>query len=114
MNTTSGFVVAIFLLQLTLPAFGNGDGEKKPSRESDVIYGRKDGLALTMDVFRPGGNPNGAAVVLLASGGFKSSASDIKPIFTAEFIKRGYTCFVVVHGSQTRYTVPEIRDDVNR
>jgi len=89
-------------------------GEKKTTRTSDVIYGRKDGVALTLDIFHPAEKPNGAAVVLIASGGFKSSVSDIQPIFATEFVKRGYTCFVVVHGSQPRYTVLEIRDDVNR
>ena len=91
-----------------------GDPEKQPTRISDVIYGRKDGLALTLDVFPPSGKPNGAAVVLVASGVFNSAAKDIQPIFTAPFVKRGYTCFVVVHGSQPRYTVPEIRDDIHR
>jgi acetyl esterase/lipase len=91
-----------------------GGDEKKPTRISDVIYGRKDGLALTLDVFPPTGKSNETAVVLIASGGFKSSAAQIQPMFTAEFVKRGYTCFVIVHGSQPRYTVPEIRDDCNR
>jgi acetyl esterase/lipase len=101
-----------FLLAVTAPVPG-GDG-KRPARLSDVIYGRKDGLALTLDVFSPAGEPNGAAAVLIVSGGFKSSARDIQPIFYAELLKRGYTCFLVVHGSQPRYTVPEIRVDVNR
>jgi alpha/beta hydrolase fold len=105
-------LIAIALLAIA-PVLAEG-GEKKAVRVNDVIYGRKDGMSLTMDVFYPEGKPNGAAVVLLASGGFKSSASEIRPIFNTEFLKRGYTCFVVVHGSQPRYTVPEIRDDVNR
>ncbi len=107
-------IIGVLLLPLlSMPSFCTA-GEKKPTRVSDIIYGRKDGLALTLDVFHPPDKPNGAAIVLLASGGFKSSPSDIQPIFTAEFVKRGFTCFVVVHGSQPRYTVPEIRDDVNR
>ncbi|MBI3823954.1 MAG: alpha/beta fold hydrolase [Planctomycetes bacterium] len=95
------------------PAVAGAD-EKKPARISDVIYGRKDGLALTMEVFRPTGKPNGAAVVMVASGVFKSSVDIIQPLFHAELAKRGYTCFHVVHGSQPRYTVPEIRDDIQR
>lgn len=108
---TRCFVGMGIFLAAFAPALG---GEKKTTRTSDVIYGRKDGLALTLDVFQPAGKPNGAAVVLIASGGFKSSVSDIQPIFATELLKRGYTCFIVVHGSQPRYTVPEIRDDVNR
>src|SRR5215218_3014198 len=75
-------------LAMMVPVFAGG-GEKKPARDRDVIYGRKDGLALTLDVFHPAGPPNGAAVVLVASGGFRSAASDIHPGFTAEFLKRG-------------------------
>ncbi|MBI2803731.1 MAG: alpha/beta hydrolase [Planctomycetes bacterium] len=104
----------VALLFAGFAAVEAGDTGKKPARMRDVIYGRKDGLALTLDVFHPPGKPNGAAVVLVASGGFNSAAKDIQPFFTHEFVKRGYTCFVVVHGSQPRYTVPEIRDDVNR
>ena len=29
-------------------------------RKTDVVYGRKHGMALTMDVFTPKDNPNGA------------------------------------------------------
>ncbi len=114
MNATIRHVaIAILLLAAYSPAFGQG-GDKKPARVSDVIYGRKDGLSLTMDIFHPPGKPNGIALVLVASGGFKSSPADIQPLFNGELLKRGYTCFAVVHGSQPRYTVPEIRDDVNR
>lgn len=103
------------VLSLLLVAFSPCDSrEKKPERISEVIYARKDGLALTLDVFHPTGKPNGAAIVLVASGGFNSSPSAIHPIFTTEFRKHGYTCFYVIHGSQPRYTVPEIRDDVHR
>jgi hypothetical protein len=38
------------------------------TRTQDVVYGRKYGTALTMDVFRPG-KPNGAGVVVIISGG---------------------------------------------
>ncbi|MGL6067256.1 MAG: hypothetical protein ACRC0I_00740, partial [Sediminibacterium sp.] len=38
----------------------------------EEIYGRKEGVALTMQVFRPK-KPNGAAVVRLISGSWYSS-----------------------------------------
>jgi acetyl esterase/lipase len=83
------------------------------TRQEDVIYGRKYGTALTMDVFRPE-RPNGAAVVVIVSGGFFSSHESIKPALLEPLLSRGYTLFAVVHGSQPRYTVPEIVADVNR
>jgi hypothetical protein len=57
-------------------------------RKQDVIYGRKYGLALTLDVFSPKKEPNGAGVILVASGGFFSSPDMINPIFYGEFLKR--------------------------
>ena len=83
-------------------------------RQRDVIYGRKAGLALTMDVFTPKGEKNGAAVFYMVSGGFFSSPESISPALTAPLLSRGYTVFCVVHGSQPVFTVPEAVADVNR
>ncbi len=83
-------------------------------RKEDVIYGRKYGTALTMDVFTPKAGANGAAIVLVVSGGFFSSHEAINPAFARPLVARGYTVFAVVHGSQPRYTVPEIVQDMNR
>lgn len=114
MNFVLSTLAAIAVLLAAFAPLRAKAKDKKPARISDVIYGRKDGLALTMEVFRPTGRPNGAAVVMVASGGFKSSVDIIQPLFHLELSNRGYTCFHVVHGSQPRYTVPEIRDDVHR
>src|SRR5262245_5388565 len=37
--------------------------------QPDIVYGHKDGMALTMDVLRPSA-PSGAAVLYLQSGGW--------------------------------------------
>jgi acetyl esterase/lipase len=102
-----------FFLLLTLGASCLA-AEPEFTRKEDVIYGRKYGTALTMDVFTPTKAPNGAAIVTIISGGFYSSHDAISPIFLKPFLDRGYTVFAVVHGSQPRYTIPEIVDDVNR
>ena len=87
-------------------------------RKEDVIYGRKHGVALTLDVFTPKEKTNGAAVVAVISGGWHSSHDEIagalKSSFGSEFLKRGYTVFAVVHGSQPKYTIPEAIADVQR
>src|ERR1022692_3097971 len=88
--------------------------EKKESRMRDDVYGRRDGHALTMDVFTPPGKPNGAALIFIVSGGFRSSPEAIIPAFNDVFLKRGYTIFAVVPGSAPRYTVPEMHEDVCR
>jgi acetyl esterase/lipase len=84
------------------------------TRQEDVIYGRKFGTALTMDVFRPKGEANGAAIVCMISGGFRSSHEAINVGFAKPFLAHGYTVFAVVHGSQPRYQIPEIIQDTNR
>jgi acetyl esterase/lipase len=83
-------------------------------RKEDVIYGRKYGMALTMDVFTPKKDAKGIGVILVVSGGFVSSHEAIQPVFVRPLTDRGYTVFAVVHGSQPRFTVPEIVEDMNR
>ena len=87
--------------------------EAKPERTRDVIYGRKHGLALTMDVFTPK-KPNGFGVVAVVSGGWFSDTKSIIVAFYQELIDRGYTVFAVVHGSQPKFTLPEIIEDMHR
>ena len=84
------------------------------TRQEDLIYGRKDGMALTLDVLTPKQNVNGAAVILVVSGGFFSSHEAINPAFVTILLNRGYTVFAVVHGSQPRYTIPDAVADLNR
>jgi acetyl esterase/lipase len=84
------------------------------TRQEDVIYGRKYGTALTMDIFRPRENASGAAVVWVVSGGFVSAHDRINPIATAPFTAHGYTVFAVVHGCQPRFQIPEIIQDMER
>jgi acetyl esterase/lipase len=85
------------------------------TRTEDVIYGRKFGTALTLDVFVPRKNANRAAVVLVVSGGWFSDHAAIASLMSnSELIKRGYTVFAVVHGSQPRFLIPEAVADLNR
>ena len=89
-------------------------GEPSFTRTSDVVYGRKEGVALSMDVFTPKKDANGAAVVWVVSGGWFSSHAGINPAAVQPFLDRGYTVFAVVHGSQPRFTIPEILLDIHR
>jgi enterochelin esterase-like enzyme len=88
------------------------------TRTEDVIYGRKHGVALTMDVLAPKGKANGRGIIFCVSGGWFSSKDSINPLivqwFLKEFLDRGYTVFAVVHGSQPRFTIPEALDDMHR
>lgn len=84
------------------------------TRQEDVIYGRKFGTALTLDVFTPKEKPNGAAVVFVVSGGWFSSHEGINISFVQPIIDRGYTVFAVVHGSQPKFTISEAISDLHR
>ena len=55
----------------------------QPSVTTDVVYGHKDGLALTLDVHRPA-QPNGAGVISVVSGGWQSSV-ELARIFTQAY-----------------------------
>lgn len=84
------------------------------TRTEDLIYARKFGTALTLDVFEPNQDKNGCALILVISGGFFSSKEAINPGFCRPFLQRGYTVFAVVHGSQPRFIIPEIQQDLHR
>lgn len=86
-------------------------------RTEDVIYGRRDGHALTMDVFSPKTKKNGAGVIIIVSSAYRSNRellALIHPHCTRAFLDRGYTVFAVMHSSQPKYTVPEAIEDITR
>jgi acetyl esterase/lipase len=83
------------------------------NRTEDVIYGRKFGTALTLDVFKPE-RANGLGVLLMVSGGWYSAHEAINVDYFRPLLDRGYTVFTVVHGSQPKFSVPEIEQDIHR
>ena len=112
-----------FLLLLALAcAVDHTHAQTKPTaqiapyaRTEDVVYGRKFGTALTLDVFQPTGTkPNGFAIIQVISGGWISSHANISPAGLQTYLDRGYTVFTVVHGSQPKFTLPEIVPDLHR
>ncbi len=104
----------LLLLFLVLLSFVRAHAaESVPYTRTEVIYGRKFGTALTLDVFRPA-STNTLGVISIISGGFFSSHEAINPGMLKPFLDRGYTVFAVVHGSQPRYIIPEIVGDIHR
>ncbi|HOA73608.1 MAG TPA: alpha/beta hydrolase [Phycisphaerae bacterium] len=113
MNRCSRALLATLVL-LTASAGLRAADQPEYRRTQDVVYGRKFGTALTFDVFTPAQNANGAAVIMVMSGGWFSAHEMINPAVFDAFLSRGYTVFAVVHGSQPKYTIPEILDDMHR
>jgi acetyl esterase/lipase len=104
----------LLIAAVPIPSVCRGDDKPAFDRKVDVVYGRKHGMALTMDVFTPKAAANGAAVVWVFSGGWFSAHEAINTSVIDEFLRRGYTVFAVVHGSQPRFTIPEILKDMHR
>lgn len=80
-------------------------------RTEDVVYGRKFGTALTMDVIEAA-QPNGIGIIFVVSGGWRSNHASIVPKNFGKLLERGYTVFAVVPSSQPRFTISEISEDV--
>jgi acetyl esterase/lipase len=104
-------VAGLVLLALVAPLRAADEVQIVP----DVVYGHKDGMALTFDVFKPA-KPNGAAILWIQSGGWYSNYTD-PPAMAAvckPFLEKGWTMCIVRHGSAPKYTVPEAAQDVRR
>jgi len=82
----------------------------------EVIYGRKDGMALTMTVLTPKDKPNGKAIISVLSGNWISSERmrNRFPEWSKVYVENGYTVFGVMVGCQPRYTIPEEIADLKR
>jgi len=81
----------------------------------DVVYGHKDGMALTFDVLKPK-NANGAGIIFVISGGWVSAYSPPEESIPRyqEMLAKGFTVFRLRHGSSPKYLIPEIVADVRR
>jgi len=84
--------------------------------KTEIIYGRKDGMALTMTVLTPKQHSNGKAIISVLSGNWVSSERMREgfPERTQMYIDRGYTVFGVMVGCQPRYTIPDEIIDLKR
>jgi acetyl esterase/lipase len=104
-----------FLLILSWLALPLNLRADDPQIVPDVVYGHKDGLALTYDVIKPA-KPSGAAIIWVQSGGWYSNYVDPKALAAGSkgFLDKGYTVVILRHGSAPKYTVPEAVADVRR
>lgn len=106
-TTLTALVTALVLA----PAVTSAQVEITP----DIVYGHKDGLALTYDVIHPTATANGAGVAFMVSGGWVSrwrppESMAEGDLFT-ELAERGFTTFLVRHGSSPRFKVPDAVED---
>ncbi len=116
----SSVVLALVACACSATARGIGTvpaAARQPSVTTDVVYGHKDGLALTFDVHRPA-QPNGAGVIAIVSGGYQSSVEMSRLIVDGYLSpllnEKGFTVFAVRHGSSPRYPMSAIVSDMRR
>ena len=79
----------------------------------DVIYGHRDGMALTYDVFKPR-KPNGALIVNMVSAGWKSTwgPPEDRQARYQWLIDKGFTVVALYHSSAPRFQIPDAVKDV--
>lgn len=111
-------VACTFMVSAWLLTGSQLRGADAVRRTEDIVYGRKDGMALTLDLFQPE-RPNGAALMFLVNGGWLSSKETplmvtIRPADYEPFLRRGFTVFAVVTSSQPRFVVADEMADVQR
>jgi acetyl esterase/lipase len=86
-------------------------------RQSDVTYGHKAGMALTMEVFTPA-TRNGIGVLwVVSSSGRSSREQTLQESFDkriAPLLDHGYTVFAVIHGSAPMFNIQDQVSDVRR
>lgn len=113
-------LLVCWMAGLAVPATGICQETGSPrsvERLRDVVYGRKAGMALTLDVLKPS-KPSGIGAIFMVSGGFSSDMGWVgegaENGFFRPLLERGQTVFLVGHGSFPKFTVPEIVSDVRR
>ena len=100
------------------------DYSKEVEVDTDVVYGHKFALAMTMDVLRPK-KANGAGIIWIVSGAWHSGLFPPHAAFSSAYpyagffdcralLDKGFTVFFVRHGDGSRFLLPEIVDDVRR
>ena len=120
MNTRTQTKRLTCLVVCLIATLGSGAAAQtgaKATRQSDVIYGRKFGVALTMEVFTAA-TRNGIGVVwVVSSSGRSSREQTLQDSFErriAPLLEHGYTVFAVIHGSAPIFNLQDQVSDVRR
>ena len=84
--------------------------------KNEIIYGRRDGMALTMMMLKPTGSGNGKAIISVLNGNWVSAPRMMDAFLTRSniYLEKGYTMFGVMVGSQPQYTIPDEIHDLKR
>ncbi|MGQ0633823.1 MAG: prolyl oligopeptidase family serine peptidase [Planctomycetaceae bacterium] len=126
MDKVAWFVFCLTVLCMAPPAAVRAEDKKTATIDvtgtqnaptfsrQEVIYGRKDGAALTMDVFNPKNKSKGIGVIVAVSAAWVSGREVMaitEPLIVQPLLENGYVVFAVCHG---KYGIPEIVEDMDR
>lgn len=106
------YILALILTAILHPRYAGA--QQNVTRISDVVYEHQDGIAFVFDMIRPA-KQNGAAILYILSGGWVSRDAATIPTNSYEaYTSKGYTIFIISHGSQPRYNLHEIFSQIQR
>jgi acetyl esterase/lipase len=112
-NQKNRIFLFFFLFILGQHLYATGD---PGFTQTELIYGKADGMALTLIKLSPNSNSNGRGIIYVLSGGWYSGDFWI-PFFIKNakaYISRGYTVFGVLHSSAPRYTILDMIPEIHR
>lgn len=105
------FVLAVIVLAVLLLGAGWWYFHPEFSVTPGIVYTKRHGKELTLDVVRPA-HPSGAGVLVMVSGRWKSDPKKFQPWLASSFLRQGHTLVAVSHLSQPEASVQEIVEDV--
>ena len=105
-----------FLLILIIFSLTASATDSLSFTKTEIIYGRKDGMALTMMMLKPTQKANGKAIISVLNGNWVSSPRMMEMFLVRSnlYLESGYTLFGVMVGSQPQYAIPDQINDLKR
>src|SRR5688572_6302328 len=83
----------------------------------NIVYGEVHGVGLLMDIFTPKGESNDLGIIDVISGAWHSDRGKIGEHVRAQtfdiLCEKGYTVFAIRPGSLTKFSVPEMVENLN-
>ncbi len=108
---------SVFLIIVLMVSFAFAHAQDTLSyTQSEIVYGRKDGMSLTLIKMAPKKQLKGKAVIMVVSGNWVSNYGMLPGFIrhATNYVNSGYTMFLVMHGSQPRYAINDETEDIRR
>jgi acetyl esterase/lipase len=108
----------VSLVGLVLFVSGTTAAQELPFRQHEnIVFREAHGVGLLMDVFTPTASKNGLGIVDVISGAWHSDRGKIRDHARAQtfhiLCRKGYTVFAIRPGSVSKFSVPEMLENLN-